>query len=54
MGGDIMRTVASLPTFLSADTYGVGPIDKLITIGTPHLGSPLAIQLLQEGDNGNT
>ncbi len=55
MGGDIMRTVASLPTFLSDDTYGLGPVDKLITIGTPHLGSPLAIQLLQDqGSNSNT
>jgi hypothetical protein len=29
-------------------TYGHGPINKLITIGTPHLGTPLATDLLQD------
>jgi hypothetical protein len=46
MGGDISRTMALLPNFLSAADYGYGPIHKLITIGTPHLGTPLATQLL--------
>lgn len=50
MGGDISRSLASLSDFTSSDTYGQGIIDKLITIGTPHLGSPLAIDLL-ESDN---
>lgn len=48
MGGDIVRTMALQPWFASNDTYGHGPIDKLITIGTPHLGTPLATDLLQD------
>jgi pimeloyl-ACP methyl ester carboxylesterase len=48
MGGDIVRTEAGLGGFLNNDTYGHGPINKLITIGTPHLGSPLATDLLQD------
>lgn len=47
MGGDIVRTMALASWFATNDTYGHGPIDKLITIGTPHLGSPLATGLLQ-------
>jgi pimeloyl-ACP methyl ester carboxylesterase len=49
MGGDITRTMAvpNKPwSFLTNGTYGQGPIEKLITIGTPHLGSPLAGDLL--------
>jgi PGAP1-like protein len=49
MGGNIVRTMA-VPNeswnFLTNGTYGQGPIEKLITIGTPHLGSPLAVDLL--------
>jgi pimeloyl-ACP methyl ester carboxylesterase len=52
MGGDITRAMA-LPdepwTFQTNANYGQGPIEKLITIGTPHLGSPLATQLLPSG-----
>ncbi len=29
-------------------SFGQGPLHKLVTIGTPHLGSPLATQLLQQ------
>lgn len=47
MGGDVSRTLPLQQGFLSDDTYGFGPIDKLITVGTPHLGSPLATGLLQ-------
>src|SRR5205823_5091064 len=53
MGGDISRTLAfQLPfslqsSFLSDTTFGQGSVHKLITIDTPHLGSPLATQLLQ-------
>lgn len=50
MGGDVSRTLALASGFKSDDTYGLGPIDKLITIGTPHLGSPLAIDLLQDAN----
>lgn len=46
MGGDIARTISGLSNFQNSDNYGSGSIHKLITIGTPHLGSPLATQLL--------
>jgi hypothetical protein len=42
--------MALQPSFKSDDTYGHGPIDKLITIGTPHLGTPLATDLLQDAN----
>src|SRR5712692_7651777 len=51
MGGDITRYLPLLPDFLSPETYGQGVIHKLITIGTPHLGSPLAIDLLQDANS---
>ncbi len=51
MGGDIVRTMAVLDSnFLADDTYGSGPVHKLITIGTPHLGSPLAALLLDDSN----
>lgn len=46
MGGDIARTMVTLPDFSSGDTYGQGLIHKLITIATPHQGTPLAAQML--------
>jgi pimeloyl-ACP methyl ester carboxylesterase len=49
MGGDVSRTMVLLPTFLSNPTFptfGAGPINKLITIATPHLGTPVAADLL--------
>jgi len=46
MGGTITRTLENLPGFTGADSFGVGSVHKLITIGTPHLGSPLAADLL--------
>ena len=48
MGGDIVRTIALGSGFKNNVTYGHGPINKLITIGTPHLGTPLATDLLQD------
>ena len=47
MGGDIARTLRSVPSFASGINFDEGTVHKLVTIGTPHLGSPLAIQLLQ-------
>jgi hypothetical protein len=35
-----------LSSFLSANTFGAGPINKLITIATPHLGTPVAADML--------
>ena len=51
MGGDIARTLPQTPNFLRDDTFGEGVIHKLITIGTPHLGTPLATQLLQDANS---
>jgi hypothetical protein len=49
MGGDVSRTMVLLSNFLSNPTFptfGAGPINKLITIATPHLGTPVAADLL--------
>ena len=49
MGGDVARTMVLLSNFLSNatfPTFGAGPINKLITIATPHLGTPVAADLL--------
>jgi pimeloyl-ACP methyl ester carboxylesterase len=51
MGGDISRTMGLLPEFLTGSTFAHGPIDKFITIGTPHLGTPLATQILQTANS---
>lgn len=50
MGGDVSRTMPLAQGFLTDNTYGLGPIDKLITVGTPHFGSPLATDLLQDAN----
>lgn len=52
MGGLVARTIASQPIFLSGNTFGQGDIHKLITLDTPHLGSPLAIALLLPVERG--
>lgn len=49
MGGDILRAMllSSLSnSFLDNASFGKGPVHKLITIGTPHRGTPLATQIL--------
>lgn len=51
MGGDIARTLPAMGNFTQSANYEKGPIHKLITIGTPHLGSPLAQQLLNGSNN---
>ena len=48
MGGVVTRTIPLVENFLSEDTFGQGFIHKLITLGTPHLGSPLGIELLSD------
>jgi hypothetical protein len=50
MGGDITRTFPTIKGFYGNTTFGLGGVHKLITIGTPHWGSPLAGHLL---DNNN-
>ncbi len=54
MGGDIARVMPSVTVpfgvgFVDQSNYGLGPVHKLITIGTPHQGSPLAGDLLPYG-----
>jgi len=44
MGGVIARTIENLPGFMNSS--GIPLFHKLITIDTPHLGTPLAAQLL--------
>jgi len=46
MGGDVARMLPLMNGFAGLENYELGPLHKLITIGTPHLGSPLAQQLL--------
>jgi len=46
MGGDVTRTMPLVLGFGSDTTFGQGSVHKLITVDTPHLGSPLATGLL--------
>ncbi|MCU1240036.1 MAG: hypothetical protein JWO71_762 [Candidatus Acidoferrum typicum] len=55
MGGVIARTAALQPGFLNDNlnpSFGQGYIHKLVTIDSPHLGSPLATQLLTPQESG--
>jgi probable HAF family extracellular repeat protein len=52
MGGLVTRTLPLLPNFLSNSNFGQGYIHKVITVDTPHLGSPVAIQMLSPAENG--
>lgn len=51
MGGDIIRTIPFQADFLSG-TFGRGVFHKIITLDTPHRGSPLATRLLMPEENG--
>jgi hypothetical protein len=50
MGGLIARSMWYSPTFSRNTNYGRGLIHKLITLGTPHLGSHNALRLI-DGTN---
>jgi pimeloyl-ACP methyl ester carboxylesterase len=50
MGGDITRTMPMLTKFYSPTTFALGFIHKVVTIGTPHWGSPLATMLLNSNN----
>jgi pimeloyl-ACP methyl ester carboxylesterase len=47
MGGDVARGL--LVASFEATSYGAGLVHKLVTIGTPHLGTPLAVDQLTQG-----
>src|SRR6202034_1189105 len=46
MGGVITRTLENSTYFTGISNFGNGEIHKVITIGTPHLGSPAATDML--------
>lgn len=46
MGGDVTRTMVSIDGFFGDENYGKGLVHKVVTVATPHLGSPLATALL--------
>jgi hypothetical protein len=46
MGGDVARAMVLPTAYVNDRTFHEGTIHKLITIDTPHLGSPLAARLL--------
>ena len=46
MGGDIVRTMPLIKSYLRRKSFGQGIVHKLITIDTPHLGSPVATRLV--------
>ena len=48
MGGVVTRWAETLPEFNDKYSFAIGNIHKLITVGTPHFGSPFAAQLLQD------
>ncbi len=56
MGGLLTRKLASEPIFKRVDNYGAGYVRRFVTIGTPHLGSPVAAALqeivLRPGSDG--
>jgi hypothetical protein len=49
MGGDIARTMPAVSFFAGNNNYGMGYVHKLITIGTPHNGTQVAVDLLPQG-----
>ncbi len=50
MGGLVARQLALMPSFKANSNFGQGYIHKLITIGTPHLGSPLPSQIITDAN----
>jgi hypothetical protein len=51
MGGVIARASIQLADYNAPESYSQGNVNKLVTIGTPHLGTPLATALLQNNNN---
>jgi hypothetical protein len=50
MGGDISRTLLFKSSYSASDNYHTGLIHKLITVGTPHLGTPVAGDLVADSN----
>src|SRR5262249_22268091 len=50
LGGLMVRSFSQLPTFVNFTNYNKGYIHKLITLGTPHRGSPLGPELWSNKD----
>ena len=50
MGGDITRTFPQFKLFYNNTTFALGYVHKVITIATPHWGSPLATHLVDNND----
>jgi hypothetical protein len=48
MGGNVVRALPLISDFSTPSTLNRGYVHKLITIGTPHLGTPLAKHLLSD------
>jgi pimeloyl-ACP methyl ester carboxylesterase len=48
MGGLVARQISTLPQYTGQASFGAGNIHKLITIATPHYGSPFATQALMD------
>ena len=51
MGGDVTRTLPLLSGYAGQDTYIQGYVHKLITLDTPHLGTPVAADALSANNN---
>jgi triacylglycerol esterase/lipase EstA (alpha/beta hydrolase family) len=52
MGGNVTRALPQVMGYADQETYMAGYVHKLITIDTPHLGSPLAAAL-HDANNDN-
>lgn len=46
MGGMVSRSLVGLQAYANKESFGQGSVHKLITIGTPHFGTPIAADLL--------
>jgi hypothetical protein len=51
MGGVITRALVLTQSYLSDATFGQGIVHKLITVDTPHLGTPIANLILQDNNS---
>jgi len=52
LGGDVARTLEN-EFYNNPYSFKIGNVHKLITMGTPHLGTPFAIELLADASPGD-